>query len=65
MNLDDEELELGSKGVGNVFLPLLQKCSNSTNNNKRKIGDDLGVSRVFESSNKKAVDFGEFILCCL
>ncbi|PWA78156.1 F-box domain-containing protein [Artemisia annua] len=30
------ELELGSKGVGNVFLPLLQKCSA----NKRKIEDD-------------------------
>lgn len=68
MNLDDQELESGSKGVGNVFLPLLQKCSNSTNN-KRKIGDesvdvdevvaDLGVSRGVKSSNKNAVDIGE------
>ncbi|PWA49291.1 endonuclease/exonuclease/phosphatase family protein [Artemisia annua] len=63
LNLDDEELELGSKGVGNVFLPLLQKCSNSSTNNKRKIGDDsvdiadLGASRAFKSSNKKADDF--------
>ncbi|PWA96381.1 endonuclease/exonuclease/phosphatase family protein [Artemisia annua] len=66
LNRDDQELELGSKGVWNVFLPLLQKCSNSTSN-KRKIGDDsvdvdevvadLGVSRGVKSSNKKAVDF--------
>ncbi|GKE61768.1 hypothetical protein Tco_1512135, partial [Tanacetum coccineum] len=68
LNLDDQELELGSKGVGNVSLPLLQKCSNSTSN-KRKIGDDsvdvdddvvdLGVSRGVKSSYKKAVDFGD------
>ncbi|PWA81870.1 endonuclease/exonuclease/phosphatase family protein [Artemisia annua] len=69
LNFDDQGLESGSKGVGNVFLPLLQKCSNSTSN-KRKIGDDsvdvdevvadLGVSRgvKVKLSNKKAVDFG-------
>ncbi|GKC98116.1 endonuclease/exonuclease/phosphatase family protein, partial [Tanacetum coccineum] len=68
LNLDDQELELGSKGVGNVFLPLLQKCSNSTSN-KRKIGDDsvdvdddvidLGISRGVKSSYKKAVGLGD------
>ncbi|XP_071698691.1 uncharacterized protein [Rutidosis leptorrhynchoides] len=62
LSLDDEELELGSSAVGNVFLPLLQKCTNN-NNTKRKIrddpvevGDDLGLSRGFKSANKKVVD---------
>lgn len=68
LSLDDEELELGSSAVGNVFLPLLQKCNSSNNNNntKRKIRDepvevdvDLGLSRGSKSANKEVVDSGE------
>lgn len=75
LSLDDDELQLGSSSsdVGNVFLPLLQRCTYKNNNNKRKIrvddpveiknGDsaDLGVSRGLKST-KKAVDSGEFEL---
>ncbi|KAF5763424.1 putative Zinc finger, RanBP2-type, endonuclease/exonuclease/phosphatase [Helianthus annuus] len=53
LSLDDEELQVG---VGNVFLPLLQKCTAS----KRKSGDDpvddFGVSRGIKSANRKVVD---------
>ncbi|KAI3680521.1 hypothetical protein L6452_35292 [Arctium lappa] len=50
LNLEDDELEMGSSIVGNVFLPLLQRCSNG----KRKIDDepvdvdDLGGFRGFK-----------------
>ncbi|KAK9064172.1 hypothetical protein SSX86_015552 [Deinandra increscens subsp. villosa] len=60
LSLEDEELELGnSSAVGNVFLPLLQRCTNS----KRKSEDnsvddsvDFGVSRGLKSANRKVVD---------
>ncbi|KAL4563035.1 hypothetical protein LXL04_027066 [Taraxacum kok-saghyz] len=65
LSLADEELDVGSSAVGNVFLPLLQKCNNA----KRKISDDpveipddvidLGVSRGFKSADKKVVDSDE------
>lgn len=68
MGLDDEELEVGSSALGNVFLPLLQK----SNNVKRKILDDpieiadnfvdLSVSHGLKSANKKEVDSNEFKL---
>ncbi|KAJ0450258.1 putative Zinc finger, RanBP2-type [Helianthus annuus] len=55
LSLDDEELQVG---VGNVFLPLLQKCDGS----KRKSGDDpvddFGVSRGIKSANRKVVNSG-------
>ncbi|XP_076915377.1 uncharacterized protein LOC143574707 [Bidens hawaiensis] len=68
LSLGDEELRVGgcSSDVGNVFLPLLQRCSND---NKRKIGDDpveivddsldFTVSRGLKSANKKIVDSDE------
>ncbi|CAH1448269.1 unnamed protein product [Lactuca virosa] len=65
LGLDDEELEVGSSAVGNVFLPLLQRCNNA----KRKIRDDpveiadnsidLSVSRGLKSADKKVVDSDE------
>ncbi|KAK1423950.1 hypothetical protein QVD17_19261 [Tagetes erecta] len=48
LSLDDEELKLGSSDVGSVFLPLLQRCTDS----KTKIEDDPVV--VVDNS----VDFG-------
>lgn len=69
-------MEVGSSAVGNVFLPLLQRCNNA----KRKIRDDpveiadnsidLSVSRGLKSADKKVIDSGEFKLqtsnyCCL
>ncbi|KAI7746792.1 hypothetical protein M8C21_007699 [Ambrosia artemisiifolia] len=65
--LDDEELQVD---VGNVFLPLLQRCNNN-NNSKRKIGDGddpvevfddsvgCSVSRGLKSANRKMVDNDE------
>lgn len=65
LGLDDEEMEVGSSAVGNVFLPLLQRCNNA----KRKIRDDpveiadnsidLSVSRGLKSADKKVIDSDE------
>ncbi|KAI3495189.1 hypothetical protein L1887_37405 [Cichorium endivia] len=65
LGLQDDELDAGSSAVGNVFLPLLQRC----NNPKRKTRDepaetaddsvDLGVSRGLNSCKKKVVDSDE------
>ncbi|KAK1407601.1 hypothetical protein QVD17_39221 [Tagetes erecta] len=49
VSLDDKELKLGSSDVRSVFLPLLQRCTDS----KTKIEDDPVV--VFDNS----FDFGE------
>lgn len=65
LSLDDDELKLGSSAVGNVFLPLLQRCTDS----KNKIGDqpvevvhnsvDFGASLGLNSAKQKALDSGK------
>ncbi|KAL8198162.1 hypothetical protein R6Q57_029970 [Mikania cordata] len=52
LSLEDEELELGSSAVGNVFLPLLQKCANT----KRKNAEFAEDSRELKSANRNVVD---------
>ncbi|KAI3823864.1 hypothetical protein L1987_05309 [Smallanthus sonchifolius] len=59
LSLDDEELELGSSNVGNVFLPLLQRCKRKSGDDSVEVVDDsvdFGVSRGVKSANKKVVD---------
>nr|XP_043622110.1 tyrosyl-DNA phosphodiesterase 2 [Erigeron canadensis] len=62
LGLEDQELEVGgssfSSDVGNVFLPLLQKCSNKRKFMADKVDGD-SVDLGLKSADKKVVDLDE------
>ncbi|KAK1422590.1 hypothetical protein QVD17_17875 [Tagetes erecta] len=56
LSLDDEELKLGSSDVGTVFLPLLQRCTDSNTKIEVDNSVDFGVSYGLKSAKQKAVE---------